>query len=155
MMTVRRAEEKDIPALLHLLEQVNLVHHLGRPDLFKKTTKYGSEDLKCLLSDPDRPVFVCETDGAVLGHAFCIMQVFQNDRMSVDRKTLYIDDICVDESARKEGIGRALYQYCESYARESGCYNLTLNVWTCNPSAMCFYEKMGLKPQKIGMERIL
>jgi ribosomal protein S18 acetylase RimI-like enzyme len=154
-MTVRRAEEKDIPVLLHLLEQVNLVHHKGRPDLFKKTTKYSVEDLMHLLSDPDRPVFVCEADGTVLGHAFCIMQVIQNDRMSVDRKTLYIDDICVDESARKEGIGRALYRYCESYARESGCYNLTLNVWTCNPSAMRFYEKMGLKPQKIGMERIL
>ena len=155
MMTVRRAEEKDIPVLLHLLEQVNLVHHMGRPDLFKKTTKYGAEDLMHLLSDPDRPVFVCEADGTVLGHAFSIMQVFQNDRMSVDRRTLYIDDICVDESARKRGVGKALYQYCESYARESGCYNLTLNVWTCNPSAMRFYEKMGLKPQKIGMERIL
>ena len=155
MTIVRQAEEKDIPMLLHLLEQVNLVHHLGRPDLFKKATKYGQEDLESLLRDPDRPVFVCEIDGAVCGHAFCVMETVENDRLLTDRKTLYIDDICVDESARKKGAGRALYAYCESYARASGCYNVTLNVWTCNPGAMRFYEKMGLKPQKVGMEQIL
>ena len=155
MMTVRRAEEKDIPRLMELLEQVNLVHHIGRPDLFKKTTKYGEAELASLLTDPARPVFVCETDGSVAGHAFCIIQDIENDRMSVDRKTLYIDDICVDSSMRKKGVGQMLYQCCESYAREIGCYNLTLNVWTCNPSAMRFYEKMGLVPQKIGLERIL
>ena len=155
MMTVRRAEEKDIPRLMELLEQVNLVHHNGRPDLFKKTTKYGEAELASVLTDPARPVFVCETDGYVAGHAFCIIQIIKNDRMSVDRKTLYIDDICVDSLMRKKGVGQTLYQYCESFAREIGCYNLTLNVWTCNPSAMRFYEKMGLMPQKVGLERIL
>ena len=155
MTVVRQAEEKDIPMLLHLLEQVNLVHHLGRPDLFKKATKYGREDLESLLRDPDRPVLVCEIDGTVCGHAFCVMETVENDRLLADRKTLYIDDICVDASARKKGVGSALYAYCEAYARKSGCYNVTLNVWTCNPDAMRFYEKMGLTPQKVGMEHIL
>ena len=154
-MTVRQANETDIPMLLHLLKQVNLVHHLGRPDLFRKATKYGETELLALLSDPDRPIFVCEADGKVCGHAFCVMETVQNDRLLSDRKTLYIDDICVDESARKKGVGRVLYQYCESYARESGCYNLTLNVWTCNPSALRFYEKMGMKTKERQLELIL
>jgi len=32
---------------------------------------------------------------------------------------------------------------------------VTLNVWCCNESAMKFYESLGMKPQKIGMEAIL
>ena len=54
-----------------------------------------------------------------------------------------------------QGVGRALYEYVVDFARRAGCYNLTLNVWSCNPSALRFYEKCGLTPQKIGMETIL
>ena len=73
----------------------------------------------------------------------------------VEHTTLYIDDICVDETARGQGVGRALYDHILDYAREKGCYNVTLNVWNCNPGAMAFYEKLGLAPYKVGMEKIL
>ena len=52
-------------------------------------------------------------------------------------------------------MGRQLYEYVLSFAKEEGFYNVTLNVWSCNESAMKFYEKCGLKPQKVGMEVIL
>jgi ribosomal protein S18 acetylase RimI-like enzyme len=52
-------------------------------------------------------------------------------------------------------IGSSLYRHVVEYARESGCYNVTLNVWACNESAMKFYQNMGLTPQKVGMEQIL
>ena len=69
--------------------------------------------------------------------------------------TLYIDDLCVDEKSRGQHIGRAIYEYVLKFAKENGCYNVTLNVWACNESAMKFYEKCGLSVQKIGMEKIL
>ena len=72
-----------------------------------------------------------------------------------DIKTIYIDDLCVDENLRGQHIGRALYDSVLAFAREQGCYNVTLNVWCCNEKAMKFYEACGLKPQKIGMEVIL
>jgi ribosomal protein S18 acetylase RimI-like enzyme len=72
-----------------------------------------------------------------------------------EHTTVYIDDICVDEAARGQGVGRALYEYILAFAREKGAYNVTLNVWTCNPGAMKFYEAMGVVPQKICMEKIL
>ena len=75
--------------------------------------------------------------------------------MLTDIRTLYIDDICVDEGARGRHIGKALYEHIVCYGREQGFYNITLNVWTCNPSALSFYEAMGLVPQKICMEKIL
>ena len=155
MTTIRRAKPRDIPAVLRLLRQVNLVHHQGRPDLFRLATKYGAEDLSAIFSNDDAPVFVYDEDGVILGHAFCQIQTVQNDRLLCDRKTLYVDDICVDEAARGRGVGKALYTHVRDYARSLGCYNLTLNVWSCNPNALRFYERMGLVPQKVGMEQIL
>ena len=73
----------------------------------------------------------------------------------VNRRTAYMDDLCVDENSRGKHIGTKLYDYVTNYAKEIGCYNITLNVWSLNESAMKFYEKCGMKPQKIGMETIL
>ncbi len=155
-MEVRLAEERDIPAIMNLLVQVNMVHHRGRPDLFKgPTTKYTAAELGAIIRDPENtPVFVCEEGETVLGHAFCILQ-HSGGQLMEEHTTLYIDDICVDEAARGKGAGKALYTHLLAYAGQRGCYNITLNVWSCNPGAMRFYQKMGMKPYKIGMETIL
>ena len=155
---IRRAENRDIPDLMKLLVQVDMVHHNGRPDLFKgPATKYSEEQLAEIIINDKTPVFVCtdETDAHVLGHAFCMEQQHTGDRVLTDIKTLYIDDICVDEATRRQGVASRLYAAVLQYARETGCYNVTLNVWACNPAAQAFYEKCGMKPQKIGMETIL
>ncbi len=156
MNSVRRAEARDIPAILNLLVQVDMVHHNGRPDLFKgPATKYSVEELQGIIVDEETPVFVCtDEQGRVLGHGFCIMQ-HSGGQLMEEHTTVYIDDICVDEAARGQGVGRALYGHILEFAREKGAYNVTLNVWTCNPGAMAFYEKLGLKPYKVGMEKIL
>ena len=157
-MKIRRATEKDIPEIMGLLAQVNMVHHIGRPDLFKAGgTKYTPEELGGLLHDDDRPIFAAVDEGKdrMLGYAFCMFQKHENDSNLTDITTLYIDDLCVDENLRGQHVGSRLYEAVLDFARENGCYNVTLNVWTCNQSAMQFYEKCGLKPQKIGMEQIL
>ena len=154
---VRNAELKDIPRILELLVQVDMVHHIARPDLFKgPATKYNAEEIGALLADAGKPVFVFEDDdGTVQGHAFCIAKQVVGDSVLTDIKTLYVDDICVDEKARGKHVGTALYEYVKSYAKENGFYNITLNVWEGNPGAIAFYKAMGLKPQKICMEEIL
>ncbi len=157
-MEIRRAEERDMGRINELLEQVCMVHHNGRPDLFQgnHNRKYTDAQLREIIHDEGRPVFVAADDcGYVLGYAFCIFQQHLNDNILTDIKTLYIDDLCVDETLRGQRIGKRLYETALAFARERGCYNVTLNVWSCNEPAMRFYEKCGLKPQKIGMEVIL
>ena len=156
MKCVRRAEERDISAILNLLVQVDLVHHNGRPDLFKgPATKYTADELRRILADKETPVFVCTGENdRVLGHGFCVLQ-HSGGQLMVEHTTLYIDDICVDESARGQGVGKALYEHILAFARAEGCYNVTLNVWSCNPGAMAFYEKVGMVPYRVGMEKIL
>ena len=154
--TVRSARKEDIPALMELLKQVNRVHHEGRPDLFKLATKYTPEELDVILEDENKPVFVCEDeDGLILGHGFCMLQRPENTGLLQDVLTLYIDDICVDEAARGRHVGKAIYEHILSFARGRECYNVTLNVWNCNPGAMAFYQQLGLVPYKTGMEQIL
>ena len=154
---IRRAKENDIPDVLRLLVQVCMVHHNGRPDLFKgPATKYTAEQLKGIFRDDRRPVFVLTNeDDKVLGYAFCVYQEHFGDNILTDIRTLYIDDLCVDEDCRGQHIGKQLYEYVLDYARKNGFYNVTLNVWNCNESAMKFYQKCGLVPQKVGMEKIL
>ena len=155
-MKIRRAEEKDIPRLDALLLQVNLVHHRGRPDLFRYGRKYTDEELKSIIHDDARPILVAaDEDDTVQGYAFCIFQQHRDNHILTVVRTLYIDDLCVEEKTRGQHIGSLLYRAVLDYARAHGCYNVTLNVWSCNESALRFYESMGLKPQKIGMETIL
>jgi len=156
-MIVRRAENKDIPGILKLLVQVDMVHHIGRPDLFKgPATKYNAEELEQIIACDDTPIFVCVDDNDfVAGHAFCIKKQEIDNSVLTDIKTLYIDDICVDEENRGKHIGSMLYDHVLKYAKDNDFYNITLNVWECNPGACKFYEAMGFKPQKYGMEVIL
>ena len=155
-MTIRFACPSDIPGMIDLLQQVGEVHHQIRPDLFRSgAQKYSEADLAELLKDPARPILVADIDGKVAGYAFCIFQVTENDPVLCDRKVLYIDDLCVDQGLRGQGIAGALYKEVCDFAKASGCNAVTLNVWCGNDNAMRFYEKCGLKPQKIGMEAML
>ena len=156
-MNIRRAVKEDIRGINHLLNQVLMVHHNGRPDLFKSgTKKYTDEELSAIIEDDSKPIFVAVDDKQeVMGYAFCVFVQHLNNNILTDIKTLYIDDLCVDETKRGQHIGKNLYEFVVKFAKEEGCYNLTLNVWSCNESAMKFYEKCGLVPQKIGMEYIL
>lgn len=155
-LTIRRAAESDMDVINKLLYQVLKVHSDARPDLFKAgTKKYKDDELKGIIADDNRPIFVAEKEGEVVGYAFCVHQQYIDNNNMTDIKTLYIDDLCVDETARNAHVGRQLYEYVLDYARRHGYYNVTLNVWADNVNAVKFYEKLGLKVQKIGMEKIL
>lgn len=123
--------------------------------MFKKNNKYTKEELKKLINNKLNPIFVYEMNNRVVGHAFCITKEVKDDNLLMDSKTLYIDDICVLEKYRRMGIAKELFEYVKKYAKDNGYYNITLNVWSFNDNAYSFYEKMGMKPQKITMEEIL
>ena len=155
-MIVRRAEEKDINTIKALLIQVNNVHHRIRPDLFKENCrKYNDGELLELIGNAKKPIFVAEDNNEVLGYAFCVLTENKGGNNLTAIKTLYIDDLCVDEKVRGTRVGSAIYEYVKSFARAEGCYNITLNVWSGNETAAKFYTKRGLLPQKTTLETLL
>lgn len=150
---IRRAEVKDINRLIELLKEVCLVHHNGRSDIFKIGTKYTKEELEVKIKDDLNPIFVYTSDEDItLGYIFCETIKHTNDNILTDIKTLYIDDLCVDEKYRGKGIGKSLYYYVKDYAKKNGYYNITLNVWELNDSAKRFYSSLGLLPLKTYLE---
>ena len=155
-IVISRATKQDADGILKLLSQVLEVHHNGRPDIFKTgATKYTKDELSLIICDDTKPILVAKSGIRMLGYAFCVIKSTKDDNILHDMKTLYIDDLCVDERYRGRHIGKALYESAVDLAREYGCYNLTLNVWSANLSALAFYEAQGLTPQKVGMELIL
>ena len=152
-MEIRLANNSDIPGMIELLKQVGEVHHKIRPDLFRcGAQKYSEADLAELLKDKSRPIFVGIEDGRMLGYCFCILEEVKDNPVLRDVKSLYIDDLCVDENIRGKHVGSRLYDHVCGYAKEIGCRSVTLNVWCGNDSAMKFYESRGMKPRKIYME---
>lgn len=155
---IRLARAEDIPRLQELLGQILLVHHHARPDVFKSEgSKFTDVELEAVINDPNKPIFVYEAkDGRILGHLFLmIKEVSDNNAPLKSVKTLFIDDLCVDKEARGRKLGEKLYQFALDYAKELGCYNLTLQVWNDNEGAVRFYERLGMKPRCTEMETIL
>lgn len=155
-MEIRFAGAQDVPGILSLLRQVGQVHHQGRPDIFRAgAQKYGASQVLGMLDKSLTPIFVAVEANKVLGYGFCQIKAYENDPVIADHTELYIDDLCVDESCRGKHVGSAIYKQICRYAKMRGCSSITLNVWSCNESAMRFYEKLGLRPQKVGMEMLL
>ena len=155
-MDIRFAEARDIPGMIALLQQVGEVHHRIRPDIFRAgAQKYDEAALEALLQDPQRPIFAALEGEQLLGYCFCILEEVKDNPVLQDVKSLYIDDLCVDETIRGKHVGSRLYDHVCAYARQIGCSSVTLNVWCGNDSAMGFYESRGMKPRKIYMETTL
>ncbi len=127
-MSIRKAIKTAILQLFDLLSQILLVHHQARPDIFKeKGRKYNEQDLEKLMTQEHTPIFIYEdTDGQILGHLFVTIKEESENPVLRPIKTLFIEDLCVNQAARGQKIGDQLYQFAISYAKEIGCYNLTL-----------------------------
>ena len=151
-MLIRPAETADIPDILRLLVQVCDVHAEIRPDIFKLGgVKYTEAEIPQILADESRPIWCAVEDDKFLGYCFCQWKEYRDSSVVTDRKELYIDDLCVDETARGLGVATALFRFVTDIAKAEGAKFITLNVWQGN-SAMNFYEKMGMKPRKVFMD---
>ena len=155
-MIIRRAESGDLEGLKRLLYQVCQIHADGRPDLFRAGgIKYTDQELLDILPDDSRPVFVCADNDQVLGYAFCILEDTPGTTSLQPVRTLYLDDLCVEASARGRHIGTRLYERVLLAARELGCSRVTLHAWNFNEKAFGFYEKLGMTPLYTAMEQKL
>lgn len=151
---IRFAEPKDAPRICALLRQVLEVHAAIRPDLFRSgTQKYSEADVLHLLQRPDCLLFT-ETDEAdrTVGYAICYIRETAEDGVSVGRRELYLDDLCVDETERRKGVAKRLFEYVKRYAKERGFDWITLNVWEGNEDALAFYRAMRMNPRRTTLE---
>ncbi len=152
-ITVRRAEEKDIPFLLDLLDQIRDLHHRGRPDVFKDNgTKYTASELAKKICSEDERIFVAYDGEEPLGYVCTVRTEYRHHNIMLDKKILYIDDLCVYPSSRGRGIGRVLMDKAKDYAKECGCASMELVCWKFDGSAEGFYRSYGFTTMSRRME---
>ena len=152
---IRKAEERDLDRIEEILRQVHDIHSEGRPDIFVKGgVKYTRSDLGILLEDYNRPIFVYVDDDTdeLMGYAFCVYEFSKETTSFHARKSMYIDDLCVDEKYRGKGIGEELFKFVCDLAKKRNCVGVTLRSWECNNGAASFYEKMGMKTLYTALE---
>ena len=147
---IRPVKETDCSAIEALLSQITQVHYAIRPDIFRLEYKKEAE---CWEENDDAPMYVAvnEQDN-VVGCLWCIIMHMRHNSLKIDRDWLCIDDICVDEKYRKQGIGRKLVEFSCKLAKDRGLSRIELNVYNDNLNAVDFYKKFGFKTQKRVME---
>lgn len=156
-ITIRRAESRDLDKTLKLLSEVLELHAKIRPDIFISARQSIPVRSSRRYSTTTRPrcLVAADDSGEVVGYAFCVMKRQPFSTNMKDFSTLFIDDLCVDENCRGQHVGTLLFDYVKQYARDNGCYDVTLNVWEGNDNARRFYEKMGMFVKETQMEILL
>lgn len=154
-MEIRKAQEKDIDKLLILLSEVLEIHASIRPDIFiSGKTKYTKDMLLKMVYDLNNPIYVVY-DKDVIAYAFCQLKDSPFVTNMYKHKIFFVDDLCVDKKQRGKGIGKLLFTFLKAEAKRRGCYEISLNVWNGNASAIAFYEKIGMQVKEYNMEYIL
>ncbi len=152
-MEIRFAKENELDRVNELRKQVNELHVEGKPDVFKPG--FGDElrdFIHTIWKDPEQEIVVADADGiicgvAVIHHIYKAENPFMHERDFID-----IDEFCVDEGYRRQGVASAMITFIKNYTKEKGFKRLELNMWEFNQSALEFYENAGFKTFRRYME---
>ena len=152
-MQIRMAREDDLGGVNALRRQVNDLHVAGKPEVFKPGFPEQLRDfIHVIWNDPEQEIAVAEQDGAVCGFAVLHHISKPENPFMYERDFLDIDEFCVDENHRRQGVATALMDFIREYAKEKGFHRIELNMWEFNQGALAFYEAAGFTTYRRYME---
>jgi len=153
---LREARIEDATQLIALRRQLDDMNAEARPDLFVSADYFDEQKIRSCMNDVKSRVIVAVTDEPPeTAIAYMILNkeiapegiLFKTPRMF-----LYINDLCVGTTHRRQGIGAALMEYAVAYANEIGADALELHVAEFNTNAIRLYESFGLETRNRRME---
>ena len=146
-MEFRFADEADFEAVNRLARQVHELHVQWRPDLFRSVQyPITPEEFSALLQE--QWLLLAQKDGTVVAYAVFAMQEFDIPKL-MPQKTLKLEEICVEEAYRRQGIAKALLQELMRLGKAAGCTDLRLTCDSHNAAGIAFYESLGMQPKVI------
>ncbi len=153
MIEVRLARENELDRVNELRMQVNALHVAGKPDVFKPGFH---EELRnyvhTIWDDPEQSIVVAEKDGAICGFTVLHHINKPENPFMKERDFLDIDEFCVDEAFRRQGIASEMIAFIRAFAKEKGFHRIELNMWEFNQDALAFYEAAGFQTFRRYME---
>lgn len=154
-LIIREAIGSDYEALCDLFDQADTFHRNFLPQIFRKPEGFSRDRdyVDNLLTDVNVGFFVAEIDQRLVGLVCCFIRETPEIPILVPRKYLYIDNLVVDVSHRRQGVGTALLDKARRWAVQNGIYEIELNVWQFNDEAIRLYEKLGYEIVTLRMSK--
>jgi ribosomal protein S18 acetylase RimI-like enzyme len=157
MMThlIRVAHSEDYDGVSKLVAQIQQLHVEARPDIYAPCDNpMGIDYFRKILREERTFVIVAESleNGTIDAYTVIRIDEAAFRPIYTQRKFMYIDDFCVEESQRGKGIGTKLFHFLIEYAKEIQANYIELGVAEFNISALQFYESIGMKTRSRKME---
>ena len=144
------ARHEDRAAIQVLAQQVHALHVQWRPDIYAPASELWPQD-RFDAAVADRLLFTAKVEETVVGYV--LLKVRTYDMVGhTKRKVLVVDEICVDETRRNQGIGTEIMIEVRAIANAFGCTDLQLGVYPQNNEALAFYQKCGFRIRSIDMQ---
>lgn len=145
------AQSADREAVERMARQVHAMHVAWRPDLFEiPEALYPEERFQAAVAE--RELYVAKFGGTLVGYVLVRIRNVEAPGL-VKRRVMLLDEICVEESCRGQGIGTQMMADVRALARAFGCTDLQLGVYPQNDGAVAFYQKCGFTIRSIDMQR--
>ncbi len=157
MFTIRLAGLDDFETYIRLYLRINDEHAAAHPELFRPTqlSPHTREEFAALLADPAHGIFVAELEGRSVAFVHIVVRDALPLPILTPRRFAVIDAISVDPACQRQGMGRALMDHAESWARTQGVQEVELNAFSFNRAALQLYAELGYHPLSQRMRKPL
>lgn len=147
------AVAKDRDAVNALAQQVHQMHVAWRPDIFENTAELYTE-ARFLEAIKARELYVAKLGDMIAGYVLITIRTCDHPG-TVKRRVMLLEELCVDRSFRRHGIGRQIMEEVKLLARAFGCTDIQLCVYPQNAAAIALYESMGMDVKSIQYQMTL
>jgi ribosomal protein S18 acetylase RimI-like enzyme len=145
---VRTAILSDYESMCALLDEVDELHRLNAPWMFRKpsTEPRSKEFFEQLHQSNDAAVLVADAGGQLVGVATALMRSAPDFAVFITQTWGVLDNIAVSKSWRRRGVGTALTRDAERWVQGQGGKWIELGVYEFNDDARSFYRALGYSP---------
>lgn len=146
-MVIREANINDIDNnLLSLLIQGYNLHYINRPDKFYKRTNERLKEILIEMLNSEN-ILIIEVDNKIIGYVSYQFKEKNNN------KSLWIDELVIDDKFQGKGYGKNILNELESIAKNKDCSSVELCCWTFNENALGMYKHIGFNEQRVILEK--
>ncbi|MDR3287936.1 MAG: GNAT family N-acetyltransferase [Peptococcaceae bacterium] len=145
-ITIHRASGEDCEKIYPLICALARGHVTGSGRVYRPPYEEYKETFNLILNDKRKQYYVAKDGDNVVG----VVGVALHQSLVEAGNFANIDELVVDETHRRQGIGQRLLAACAAFAKERGCQNITLTSGNARIGAHTFYEKNGF--EKVGVK---
>lgn len=144
---VRKATLKDVPILLDFEQGLILAERPMDPTL--KEEKISYYDVSAFIKDTDSELFVVELKGEIVASGYA--KIIDDRPYLKHKKQGYLGFMFVPETHRGNGYNKLIMNALMKWCSERGVFEIRLDVYDANYSAIRAYEKAGFSKHLINM----